>query len=134
MRILKGYSKAEQKELEDAKKDMYCNDLINSVTSDLKNSECDSIKDKYDEADTDERISIIRDILDFYTGNAKFLEQKYYVHLIKDDWYSYLNITPAGAVVLSSRLEDNGLKTKYTHEEIVAMNPQLLLFEEEVEK
>lgn len=72
MRILKGYSKAEQKELEDAKKDMYCNDLINNITSDLTNLECHFIKNKYNEAEEDEQISIIRDILDFYTDNAKF--------------------------------------------------------------
>ena len=77
MRILKGYSKDEQKELEYARKNMSCNDLLHNITYFPANIECNPIKDKYDEADTDERISIIRDILDFYTDKAKFSEQKY---------------------------------------------------------
>jgi len=72
MRVLKGYSKAEQKELEDAKKDMYCNDLINNITGNPAEARCSLIGKKYTKAETDERISIIRDILDFYTDNAKF--------------------------------------------------------------
>jgi len=133
MIILKGYSKDEQKELEYTKKNMSCNDLLHNITYFPAPIECDSIKDKYDEADTDERISIIRDILDFYTDKAKFAEQKYYVHLIKGDRSSYLNIKQNGALELCSRFEHNSWKTKFTHEEIIAMNPQLLLFEEEVE-
>ncbi|MDG5112770.1 hypothetical protein [Companilactobacillus pabuli] len=77
VRILKGYSKNQQKELEYARKNMSCNDFLHNITYFPAPIECDSIKDKYDEADTDERISIIRDILDFYTDKAKFLEQKY---------------------------------------------------------
>ena len=89
MRILKGYNKDEQNELEYNKKNMSCNDLLHSITYFPAPIECDSIKDKYDEADTDERISIIRDILDFYTDKAKFPEQKYYIKMPKVR-YSYL--------------------------------------------
>ncbi|MFA6833020.1 MAG: hypothetical protein WCR36_12265, partial [Bacteroidaceae bacterium] len=62
MRILNGYSKSQQKELEEARKNMSCNDFLHNITYFPATIECDSIKDKYDKADTDERISIIRDI------------------------------------------------------------------------
>jgi len=135
MRILKGYSKDEQKELEDAKrKYMNGGDLFHIITGFLPDTRCGLIWKKYDKADKDERISIIKDILDFYNGKAKFAgPKKYYVHLIKGDRSSYLNIKQNGALELCSRFEHNGWKTKFTHEEIIAMNPQLLLFEEEVE-
>lgn len=133
VRILRGYSKDQQKELEYTKKNMSCNDFLHNITYFPANTECGSIKDKYDAADTDERISIIRDILDFYTDKATFTEQEYYVHFIKSNGQSYLNINQNGALELCSRFEHNGCKTKFTHEEIIAMNPQLVLFEEEVE-
>jgi len=135
MRILKGYSKEEQRELEDAKKFMKCNYLIYNITSYRANTECGSIKDKYDHADTDERISIIRDILDFYADKATFAEpKKYYVHFIKSDEYSYLNITSDGGVELSNNSEfDDWKKSKFTREEVVAINPKFVPFMEEVE-
>ena len=135
VRILKGYSENEQKELEYARKNMSCNDFLHNITYFPATIECDSIKDKYDEADTDERISIIRDILDFYTDKAKFSKlQKYYVHLIKGDCYSYLNITPNGGAKLYNRLELNGWKTKFTRDEVIAIDSKLVPFMEEVEK
>jgi len=135
VRILKGYSKEEQKELEYARKNMSCNDFLHNITYFPAIIECDSIKDKYDEADTDERISIIRDILDFYTDNAKFPEpKKYYVHLIKGDENSYLKINSDGGAELANKFEFGDWKNKFTHEEIISINPQFLLFEEEVEK
>ena len=133
VRILKGYSKDQQKELEYTKGNMSINDFLHSITYFPANTECDSIKDKYDEADTDERISIIRDILDFYTDKAKFPEQKYYVHLIKGNEKSYLNITSYGSVDLLSNLEYSGQKNKFTREEIIAIDPRLVPFMEEVE-
>lgn len=134
VRILKGYSKTEQKELECARKNMSCNDFLHSITYFPATIECDSIKDKYDEADTDERISIIRDILDFYTDKAKFPEQKYYVQLIKGDCYSYLNITPNGGAELDNKFAFDGWRTKFTRDEVIAIDPRLVPFMEEVEK
>jgi len=134
MIILKGYSKDEQKELEYTKKNMSCNDLLHNITYFPAPIECDSIKDKYDEADTDERISIIRDILDFYTDKAKFAERKYYVHLIKNDKYSYLKTDVRGEVYLDSNFEYGIWKTKFTRDEVVAIDPRLVMLMEEVEK
>ena len=99
MRILKGYSKDEQKELEDAKrKYMNGGDLFHIITGFLPDTRCGLIWKKQDKADKDERISIIKDILDFYNGKAKFTgSKKYYVHLINGNDYSYLNISLYGA-------------------------------------
>lgn len=113
---------------------MSCNDLLHNITYFPANTECGSIKDKYDGANTDERISIIRDILDFYTDKAKFSEQKYYVHLIKGDESSYLNITSDGVVELDDNLEFSGWQNKFTRDEVIAINPRLVVFMEEVEK
>jgi len=134
VRILKGYSKEEQKELEYARKNMSCNDFLHNITYFPAIIECDSIKDKYDEADTDERISIIRDILDYYAGVAKFAEpKKYYVHFIKGDESSYLNIDFDERPVVGNNSELMGLKTKFTREEVVAINPKFVPFMEEAE-
>lgn len=134
MRILKGYSKAEQKELEYARKNMSCNDLLHNITYFPANTECGSIKDKYDGADTDERISIIRDILDYYAGVAKFAEpKKYYVHFIKGDESSYLNIDFDESLLIGNNSELMGLKTKFTRDEVVAIDPRLVVFMEEVD-
>ena len=134
MRILKGYSEDEQKELENAKRHMSCNDLLLIITGNRATAEYCFIKGKYYKVKEDEQISIIRDILDFYCGDAKFPEQKYYVHFIKDNRYSYLTITPDGVLGLGSCLEIGSWKTKFTREEIIAMNPQFLPFMEEVEE
>ena len=119
MRILKGYSKDEQKELEYAKKNMSCNDLLHNITYFPANIECNPIKDKYDSADTDERISIIRDILDFYTDKAKFPENKYIVHDKITDQYIYYNMTEG---LYWGQLEA-GIPDKETKEEWLAISP-----------
>ncbi|HCD08221.1 MAG TPA: hypothetical protein DEQ50_08205 [Lactobacillus sp.] len=134
VRILKGYSKDERAELEYTKKNMSCNDLLHNITYFPAYAECGSIKDKYDAADTDERISIIRDILDFYTDKATFIvPKKYYVQLIAGDEESYLNITPDGRAQLGSNLEIDGLKSKFTHKEVVLIDSRFVPFMEEVE-
>lgn len=133
MRILKGYSKDEQKELECLKNIISCNDLLHNITYFPANTEEGSIKNKYDNADTDERISIIRDILDFYTDKAKFAEQKYYVHFIKGDESSYLNIDFDESLLIGNNSELMDLKTKFTRDEVVAIDPRLVVFMEEVD-
>ena len=136
VRILKGYSKDQQKELENAKRHMSCNDLLLIITGNRATAEYCFIKDKYYNVKEDEQISIIRDILDFYTGNAKFTEQKYYVQLIKGNETSYLTIDPDGILGLGGRLslELGSWKTKFTRDEVIAIDPRLVPFMEEVEE
>lgn len=134
MRILKGYSKDEQKELEYDKKNMSCNNLLHNITYFPANIECSPIKDKYDEADTDERISIIRDILDFYTDKAKFTEQKYYVQLIKNNVGSYLNkCSPNGFYMPDTCRQDKLTQTEFTEQEIKDIDPRYMAFAVPVE-
>lgn len=134
VRILRGYSKEEQRELEDDEEFVSCTTFINIITGYQPAFECRFIKDKYDNAREDEQILIIKDIIDFYTGKAKFVDpKKYYVQLIAGDEESYLNINPNGGAKLYNRLGLNGWKVKFTIDEIAKINPQLVLFMEEVE-
>jgi len=133
MRILKGYSKDEQKELECIKNLMSCNDLLHNITGNLADTESVLIRIKYYKADIDKRISIIKDILDFYTDKAKFTgSKKYYVHLIKGDEYSYLTISSDGGAELDDKFSFDGWRTKFTRDEVVAIDPRLVQFMEEV--
>lgn len=136
VRILKGYSKDQQKELENAKKYMNCNDMINNITSYRANTECGSIKDEYDGADTDKRISIIRDILDFYTDKAKFAEpKKYYVKLIKNSEVSYLNRNNLyNSCVLNNCCQSLNFQTEFTEQEIKDIDPRYMAFAVPVEE
>ena len=59
--------------------------------------------------------------------------KKYYVHLIKGDENSYLNIISNGVMELSNDFDSNGWKTKFTRDEVVAIDPRLVVFMEEVE-
>ena len=134
VRILKGYSKDEQKELEKVK-EIGINDFLHSITGFTSDTRFGLIWEKYDKAEQDEGTSIIRDILDFYTDKAKFIvPKKYYVQLIAGDEESYLNINPNGGAKLYNRLGLNGWKTKFTRDEVVAIDPRLVKFMEEVEK
>lgn len=132
MRILKGYSKEEQKELACMKNIMSCNDLLHNITYFSANTECNPIKDKYDNAATDERISIIRDILDFYTDKAKFPENKYVVHDKVTGQYIYYNVT--GWSLCWGRFDVTiGMPEKMTKEEWLKINPAYEAMLEKVE-
>ncbi|HIY92369.1 MAG TPA: hypothetical protein H9820_05425 [Candidatus Companilactobacillus pullicola] len=77
MRILKGYSKRERKELEEAKDNNFDNaiDLIRGIAID--DDDCTSLNNKYMNECSEEDNQLAKDIVDFYCGNAKFPEQKY---------------------------------------------------------
>ncbi|GEO48480.1 hypothetical protein [Companilactobacillus kimchii] len=133
VRILKGWTKKERKELEEAKESNFKNAiaLINGIANDDDN--CTFLTIKYLNESPDEDNQLARDIVDYYDGKAKFADQKYYVHLIKSDWYSYLNINTDGELKLYNRLELNGFKTKFTRDEVAAIDPKFVPFMEEVE-
>jgi len=134
MRILKGYNKDEQKELKTFKKLLDINDLLRDITSSVPDMRFGLIWRKYDKANPDKQSSIIKDIIDFYTDKAKFTgSKKYYVHFIKNDEYSYLNINTAGEVELLDNSEFGGWKNKFTIDEVAAIDPRFVLFMEEVE-
>ena len=121
MRTLKGYSKGEQNELKEFKKTLDITDLLHIITGLAPDTGCGLIWRRYDKADTDERISIIRDILDFYTGYAKFPEQKYVVHDKVTDQYIYYSFPWKGLRWGSLQL-GTGAERK-TKEEWLEINP-----------
>ena len=133
MRILEGWTDEERKELERASNGGYKDALsvIRGILS--EDSELFYIGLEYDDETHLDNNQLIKDIADYYAGVAKFAEQKYYVHLIKGNEKSYLNITSYGSVDLLSNLEYSGQKNKFTREEIIAIDPRLVSFMEEVE-
>lgn len=133
VRILTGWTENERKELEEAEDNDFNSaiDLIRGIIND--EDDCISLAKKYTDEYSDEDNQMVKDIADYYCGNAKFPEQKYYVHLIKGDENSYLNITSYGGAELDKKFEFGGWQTKFTRDEIISMNPQLVPFMEEVE-
>lgn len=77
VRILKGWTKEERKELEEAKDGGFNNAiaLINGIIED--DDDCTSLTIKYLNESPYEDNQLAKDIADFYTGKAKFTEQKY---------------------------------------------------------
>ena len=133
MRILEGWTDEERKELERASNGGYKDafSVIRGVLS--EDSELFYIGLEYDDETHLDNNQLVKDIADFYCGNAKFAEQKYYVHFIKGDESSYLNIDFGERPVVGNNSELMGLKTKFTREEVVAINPRYVPFMEEVE-
>ncbi|PMD71483.1 hypothetical protein [Companilactobacillus nuruki] len=134
VRILKGWTKEERKELEEAKDTENLGDFLHAITEyRYKVTHYQYVWDKYDAAKTQDQFSIIQDIVDFYTDKAKFPEpKKYYVHFIKGDEYSYLNINSEGGAELGTKFGFGHWKTKFTRDEVVAIDPRLVVFMEEV--
>lgn len=77
MRILKGYSKEERKELEEAKDNGFLSVIALFCSIKRDDNNCHVLYAKYYREDTNGNNQMARDIADYYTGNAKFLEQKY---------------------------------------------------------
>ncbi|WCG36396.1 hypothetical protein [Companilactobacillus farciminis] len=134
MRILKSYSKAEQRELEEAKDNGFLSVIALFCSIKHDDNNCHALYEKYYREDTNGNNQMAKDIIDFYFGDAKFPEQKYYVQLIKGNENSYLTIDPDGILGLGRRLKIGSWKTKFTRDEVVAIDPRLVPFMEEVEE
>jgi len=135
MRILKGYSKQERKELEEAKDNGSSSamSLINDIGDDY--DYCQSLTRKYIREDINDNNQLARDIADYYAGVAKFPEQKYYVQLIRNNSGSYLNRTVLnGFCTTSGCQQDDVLQTKFTEQEIRAIDPRYMAFAIKVEE
>ena len=137
VRILKGYSKTERKELEEAKDNDF-NDfssaiaLIRSICDDI--GYCHALSEKYCREDPNDNNQMAKDIADFYCGNAKFPEQKYYVQLIKNNDGSYLNKwAPNGFYMPGNCVQDKLTQTKFTEQEIKTIDPRYMAFAVPVE-
>jgi len=129
VRILKGYSKQERKELEEAKdngfNDAIC--LINGIVG--NENDCIFLTGRYEDESSDEDNLLARDIADYYAGVAKFPEQKYYVKLIRNNDGSYLNKNMlSNFCIIGSCQPDEILQTKFTEQEIKAIDERYVLF------
>lgn len=134
VRILKGYSKAEQKELKKVK-EIDVNDFLHIITGLTFDTKFDQIWKKYNMSEQDKRISIIRDILDFYTDKAKFPEQKYYVQLIKNNDGSYLKRDMLNGFCTTDGCQPDSIQfqTEFTEQEIKDIDPRYMAFAVPVE-
>lgn len=136
MRILKGWTKEERKELEEAKDTEDIGDYLHAITEfKHKVTHYQYVWDKYDAAKTQDQFSIIQDIVDFYTGKAKFPEQKYYVQLIKNNDFNYLNRNKLNTLLTldGCRLAQN-YQTEFTEQEIKDIDPRYMAFAIPVEE
>lgn len=132
MRILKGWTKEERKELEEAKDTENLGDFLHAITEcRYKVTHYQYVWDKYDAAKTQDQFSIIQDIIDFYFDKAKFPEQKYYVKLSKIG-FPYLVQTDDGMELV--RYLRSGYKEKFTEDEIKAIDPRYMAFAVPVEE
>ena len=133
VRILYGWTKDERKELEEAKDNGFLSVITLFCSIKRDDDNCHALYQKYYREDTNGNNQMAKDIIDFYSGDAKFPEQKYYVHLIKGNRFSYLNITSNGETKLDSKSDSWTWKTKFARDEVVAIDPRLVMFMEEVE-
>ena len=134
MRILKGYSKRERKELEEAKDNNFDNaiDLIRGIAID--DDDCTSLNNKYMNECSEEDNQLAKDIADFYYGNAKFPEQKYYVQLIKNSEVGYLNRNKSNTfLILEGCHLSQNYQNKFTEQEIKDIDPRYMAFAVPVE-
>lgn len=134
VRILKGYSKAEQKELEEAKDNGFLSVITLFCSIKRDDNNCHALYGKYYREDTNGNNQMARDIADYYAGVAKFPDKKYYVHLIKDNECSYLSTNWDGEAQLGNDFYSGNWKTKFTRDEVVTIDSKFVLFMEEVEE
>jgi len=135
MRILKGWTKEERKELEEAKDNDSSSamSLINDIGDDY--DYCQSLTRKYIREDINDNNQMAKDIIDFYCGNAKFSDKKYYVHLIKNSEVGYLNRNKSNTfLILEGRCLSQNYQTKFTEQEIKAIDPKYMAFAVPVEE
>jgi len=135
MRILKGWTKEERKELEEAKDNDSSSamGLINDIGGDY--DYCQSLTRKYIREDINDNNQMAKDIVDFYCGNAKFSEQKYYVKLIKDNDGSYLNRSKlTNFLILDGCSLSQDYQTEFTEQEIKDIDPRYMAFAIPVEE
>ena len=135
VRILKGWTKEERKELEEAKDNGFLSTmtLINGIGDD--DDDCHALSEKYYREDPNDNDQMAKDILDFYCGNAKFPEQKYYVKLLdRDEGYlNYQHSFDEFFVDDKDDYEDGDYKTQFTISEIEDIDPRYKQFAVPVE-
>lgn len=90
VRILKGWTKKERKELKEAKDNGFLSAMTLIYGIGVKDSNCNALSKKYYREGPNRNNKMAKDIIDFYYGNAKFPVQMYKVtlpdgnYLVKD--------------------------------------------------
>lgn len=133
VRILKGYSKEEQKELEEAKDNGF--NAIGLIKGIVRgDDDFIFLAGRYEDESSDEDNLLARDIADYYVGLAKFPEpKKYYVKMPKLDDFPWLTRDEDGDLNLY-RDKDNEVKQTFTMAEIEAIDPRYKAFAVPVEE
>lgn len=94
-----------------------------------------SLDTHYFGTSSDERTQLAKDLLDLYTGDAKFPEQKYYVKLLdRDEGYlNYQHFLKEFFVDNKNEDGDDGYQTRFTMDEIETIDPRYKRFAVPVE-
>lgn len=140
MRILKGWTEEERKELKDIENNQQiatmvifeiCNEYLNG-----DNLSHPALYRKYDANCSYEDDQLAKDIADYMKGDAKFAEQKYYVKLIRNNDESYLNRNMLSnfCSMTCCYQPDDIFKTEFTEQEIKAIDPRYMAFAVPVEE
>jgi len=134
IRVLTGWSNEERKELEDFKNARFnAADCINTIFRNYVNRDDTALSGKYHLTVGFNVNQLIKDIADYFTGDAKFPDKKYYVKLFKQT-EGYLNFDSSNEeYILSGKLQCDGYQTQFTEEEINRVDPRYMKFAVEVE-
>jgi len=135
MRILKGWTENERKELEKAKDNYFVSaiELIKGITG--NDDDCIYLAGKYAHESPYEDNQLVRDIVDYYNGEAKFPDKKYYVKLIRNNDSSYLNRSTSNGFCMACCYQpDEIFQTEFTEQEIKDIDPRYMAFAVSVEE
>lgn len=135
-RIIEGWTTEEIEELKNFK-EHYSSNVFSIIGEILGEREpCIHLSERYYNSNSDEHdIYFIKDITDYFAGEAEFPEEKWYVHFVEEDDNSYLNFNTINdsrtvGSKMGSSLFDR--KTQFTESEVEYINPKYLEFLEKV--
>ena len=132
-RIIKGWTDEERRELEECKSGLGNSfDVVNGIINTSLN--CRQLSRKYWNNNSDkEDNQMFKDIADYFNDDAKFPEEKWYVHFVKSDEDSYLNYGLADdTYFVSGKEQVLYTKKQFTKQEVEDINPKYLEFLEKV--
>lgn len=136
-RIIKGWTDEERRELEEYKKEPKSSML--KVFYDLFSGYefypnlCNKVRSISGGAHMDQENQFVNDVVDYFNDDAKFPEEKWYVHFVKSDEDSYLNYGLVDDTYFVSGKEQNiYTKKQFTKQEVEDINPKYLEFLEKV--
>lgn len=132
-RIIKGWTNEEREELEECKSGLGNSfDVVNGIIN--TSSNCKQLSRKYWNNNSDkEDNQMFKDIADYFNDDAKFPVEKWYVHFVVNDSFSYLNRgLESKDIYLGSKGRIDCIQTQFTKQEVEDINPDYLLFLEKV--